>query len=170
MNSNVGSIASASPLVADAAPMIDPFRAGGRFTLRVVGHGPLRFPLHLLHGGTHDIPAEEGPSDAGRAGPALCTAFIAKGVREGCRRLTGGEPLVRKNIMHPRPRDLATFADQAPASEELTLTTNGSQLARPCGGARRTLRRAPHQRLARASLDADKVPQGHHPLGRSWPR
>jgi cyclic pyranopterin phosphate synthase len=56
----------------------------------------------------------------------LCTVFIAKGVKK--LRLTGGEPLVRKDIMslianlsrHLRSGEL----------EELTLTTNGSQLAK----------------------------------------
>ena len=56
----------------------------------------------------------------------LCSAFVAKGVRK--LRLTGGEPLVRRDIMwlfrqlgrHLRTGDLA----------ELTLTTNGSQLSR----------------------------------------
>jgi GTP 3',8-cyclase len=54
----------------------------------------------------------------------LCSAFIARGVRK--LRLTGGEPLVRRGIMtlveslsrHLRSGDL----------DELTLTTNGSQL------------------------------------------
>tara|TARA_R110002124_G_scaffold80862_3_gene213827 strand:- start:1999 stop:3027 length:1029 start_codon:yes stop_codon:yes gene_type:complete len=56
----------------------------------------------------------------------LCSAFIAKGVRK--LRLTGGEPLVRKNIMQlfrSLSRHLASGA-----LEELTVTTNGSQLAR----------------------------------------
>jgi cyclic pyranopterin phosphate synthase len=56
----------------------------------------------------------------------LCSAFVAKGVRK--LRLTGGEPLVRRNIMwlvrrlgrHLASGDL----------DELTLTTNGSQLGR----------------------------------------
>jgi len=59
----------------------------------------------------------------------LCSNFVAMGVRK--LRLTGGEPLVRKNIMslirslsrHLRSGDL----------EELTLTTNGSQLSRFAG-------------------------------------
>src|SRR5437870_857539 len=54
----------------------------------------------------------------------LCSIFIAKGVRK--LRLTGGEPLVRRGIMtlvgalsrHLKAGDL----------DELTLTTNGSQL------------------------------------------
>jgi cyclic pyranopterin phosphate synthase len=56
----------------------------------------------------------------------LCSAFVARGVRK--LRLTGGEPLVRKNVMslfgslsrHLKSGDL----------DELTLTTNGTQLAR----------------------------------------
>ncbi|WP_230987089.1 GTP 3',8-cyclase MoaA [Allorhizobium terrae] len=56
----------------------------------------------------------------------LCSAFIAKGVRK--LRLTGGEPLVRKNIMF-LIRSLSRHL-QSGALEELTLTTNGSQLAR----------------------------------------
>jgi len=56
----------------------------------------------------------------------LCSAFVAKGVRK--LRLTGGEPLVRRGIMtlfaslsrHLSSGDL----------DELTLTTNGSQLAK----------------------------------------
>ncbi|WNK01695.1 GTP 3',8-cyclase MoaA [Thalassospiraceae bacterium LMO-JJ14] len=56
----------------------------------------------------------------------LCGAFIRKGVRK--LRLTGGEPLVRRGIM--------TLIDNlgkhihTGALDELTLTTNGSQLAR----------------------------------------
>src|ERR1700752_4383226 len=56
----------------------------------------------------------------------LCSAFVARGVRK--LRLTGGEPLVRRGIMtlvaslsrHLRTGQL----------DELTLTTNGSQLAK----------------------------------------
>ncbi|WP_411035871.1 GTP 3',8-cyclase MoaA [Shinella sp. BYT-45] len=56
----------------------------------------------------------------------LCSAFIAKGVRK--LRLTGGEPLVRKNIMH-LVRELGRHVHEG-RLDELTLTTNGSQLAR----------------------------------------
>lgn len=55
----------------------------------------------------------------------LCSAFIAKGVTKI--RLTGGEPLVRKNMMwlvRILGKQLGT------GLEELTLTTNGSQLVR----------------------------------------
>jgi len=59
----------------------------------------------------------------------LCSAFVARGVRK--LRLTGGEPLVRKNIMSligSLGRHLASGA-----LDELTLTTNGSQLERYAG-------------------------------------
>ncbi|QDL96861.1 GTP 3',8-cyclase MoaA [Rhodopseudomonas palustris] len=56
----------------------------------------------------------------------LCSAFIAKGVRK--LRLTGGEPLVRRNMMS-LVRSLSRHLDSG-ALDELTLTTNGSQLAR----------------------------------------
>jgi cyclic pyranopterin phosphate synthase len=56
----------------------------------------------------------------------LCSVFIEKGVRK--LRLTGGEPLVRKNIMH-LVRQLSRHLKSG-ALDELTLTTNGSQLAR----------------------------------------
>ncbi len=56
----------------------------------------------------------------------MCSAFIGLGVRK--LRITGGEPLVRRGIM--------TFFEgmsrhlESGALDELTLTTNGSQLAR----------------------------------------
>ena len=56
----------------------------------------------------------------------LCRAFIRRGVRR--LRLTGGEPLVRRDIMtliSALGREVASDA-----LDELTLTTNGSQLAR----------------------------------------
>jgi cyclic pyranopterin phosphate synthase len=56
----------------------------------------------------------------------LCSAFIAKGVKK--LRLTGGEPLVRRNVMS-LVRSLSRHLTSG-ALHELTLTTNGSQLAR----------------------------------------
>jgi cyclic pyranopterin phosphate synthase len=56
----------------------------------------------------------------------LCSAFVRRGVRK--LRLTGGEPLVRRDIMslfHALSRHL-----KSGALDELTLTTNGSQLER----------------------------------------
>src|SRR3979490_786600 len=59
----------------------------------------------------------------------LCSAFIAKGVRK--LRLTGGEPLVRRHVMS-LVRSLSRHLDTG-ALNELTLTTNASQLARFAG-------------------------------------
>src|SRR3989475_10253465 len=54
----------------------------------------------------------------------LCSAFVAKGVRK--LRLTGGEPLVRRGIM--TLVDMLSRHLAGGALDELTLTTNGSQL------------------------------------------
>jgi cyclic pyranopterin phosphate synthase len=56
----------------------------------------------------------------------LCSAFVRLGVRK--LRLTGGEPLVRRNVMS-LVRNLGRHIE-AGALDELTLTTNGSQLAK----------------------------------------
>ncbi len=59
----------------------------------------------------------------------LCTAFVDKGVRK--LRLTGGEPLVRRNIMSLF-RALGRHIEDGKL-DELTVTTNGSQLDRFAG-------------------------------------
>ncbi len=56
----------------------------------------------------------------------VCRAFVDLGVRK--LRLTGGEPLVRRNVMQ-LINNLGQLIDQGKL-EELTLTTNGSQLER----------------------------------------
>src|SRR5215469_17684379 len=59
----------------------------------------------------------------------VCSAFVGLGVRK--LRLTGGEPLVRRGIMslfRALGRHIASGA-----LDELTLTTNASQLARYAG-------------------------------------
>ncbi|MGD9766252.1 MAG: GTP 3',8-cyclase MoaA [Pseudolabrys sp.] len=56
----------------------------------------------------------------------LCSAFVARGVRK--LRMTGGEPLVRRGVVtlfSSLSRHLASGA-----LDELTLTTNGTQLAK----------------------------------------
>lgn len=60
----------------------------------------------------------------------LCAAFVAKGVRK--LRITGGEPLVRRDIM-TLFNSLGRHLD-AGTLDELTLTTNGSQLSRHAAG------------------------------------
>ena len=59
----------------------------------------------------------------------LCSAFVRLGVRK--LRLTGGEPLVRRNVMS-LVRALSRHLETG-ALDELTLTTNGSQLAKYAG-------------------------------------
>ena len=80
----------------------------------------------------------------------LCSAFIARGVRK--LRLTGGEPLVRRGIM--------TLVDslsrhlRSGQLDELTLTTNGSQLEKYARDLRATgIRRI---NISLDTLDAEK--------------
>ncbi|NIR29118.1 MAG: radical SAM protein, partial [Gammaproteobacteria bacterium] len=56
----------------------------------------------------------------------VCSAFVRKGVSK--LRLTGGEPLVRRNVMSLF-RSLSRHLESG-ALKELTLTTNASQLAK----------------------------------------
>ena len=56
----------------------------------------------------------------------VCSAFVRQGVKK--LRMTGGEPLVRRDIMKLF-RSLSRHLDSG-ALEEITLTTNGSQLPR----------------------------------------
>ena len=59
----------------------------------------------------------------------LCSVFVAKGVNR--LRITGGEPLVRRGVMNLF-RSLSRHL-KTDALKDLTLTTNGSQLARFAG-------------------------------------
>ncbi|HEY8595172.1 MAG TPA: GTP 3',8-cyclase MoaA [Devosiaceae bacterium] len=80
----------------------------------------------------------------------IASAFVARGVRK--LRLTGGEPLVRRDIMRLF-KALSRHLD-AGALDELTLTTNGSQLARFAGElARLGVKRV---NVSLDSLDADR--------------
>jgi cyclic pyranopterin phosphate synthase len=80
----------------------------------------------------------------------LCSAFVARGARK--LRLTGGEPLVRRGIMtlvESLSRHLGSGA-----LDELTLTTNGSQLGKYAGDlARHGVRRL---NVSLDTLDAEK--------------
>ncbi len=80
----------------------------------------------------------------------LCSAFVARGTRK--LRITGGEPLVRRGIMTlfaSLSRHLASGA-----LDELTLTTNGSQLAQHAAAlAAHGVRRI---NVSLDTLDADK--------------
>lgn len=81
----------------------------------------------------------------------VIAAFVARGVRKV--RLTGGEPLVRRDIM----KLIAALSEAHLATgglDELTITTNGSQLARHAGElARLGIRRI---NVSLDTLDPDK--------------
>jgi cyclic pyranopterin phosphate synthase len=80
----------------------------------------------------------------------LCSAFIVKGVRK--LRLTGGEPLVRRGIM-TLVQSLSRHLHDG-TLDELTLTTNGSQLPKYAGElAARGVKRI---NVSLDTLDADK--------------
>lgn len=123
MNSNVGNTGNAIAMIADATPMIDPFgRAVTYLRVSVTDRCDFRCTYCMAENMTF-LPKKDllTLEELNR----LCSAFIAKGVRKI--RLTGGEPLVRKNIMF-LVRELCTKIGAG--LDELTITTNGSQLAR----------------------------------------
>lgn len=114
----------AEPVAASASPMIDPFgRSVTYLRVSVTDRCDFRCTYCMAENMTF-LPKKDllTLEELDR----LCSAFIAKGVRK--LRLTGGEPLVRKNIMF-LIRSLSRHL-QSGDLEELTLTTNGSQLAR----------------------------------------
>ena len=74
----------------------------------------------------------------------LCTAFVALGVRK--LRLTGGEPLVRRNIMSAVPAAVAPPADRRARRAD---ADHQRQPARQYAGELADSRRAADQRLAR---------------------
>jgi cyclic pyranopterin phosphate synthase len=124
VNSIISFIGNASALRTDAAPMIDPFgRAVTYLRVSVTDRCDFRCTYCMAENMTF-LPKKDllTLEELNR----LCSAFIAKGVRRI--RLTGGEPLVRKNIMF-LVRELGRHV-QAGSLDELTITTNGSQLAR----------------------------------------
>lgn len=124
MNSFVNTPVNPAPIVNAKMPMIDPFgRAVTYLRVSVTDRCDFRCTYCMAENMTF-LPKKDllTLEELDR----LCSAFIAKGVRK--LRLTGGEPLVRKNIMH-LVRALGRHIDTGDL-EELTLTTNGSQLAR----------------------------------------
>ena len=80
---------------------------------------------------------------------SLCTAFMRQGVRK--LRITGGEPLVRRGVMTLFERLGARLGH---GLDELTLTTNGTQLAKHAAGlAAAGVRRV---NVSMDTLDADR--------------
>jgi cyclic pyranopterin phosphate synthase len=124
LNSHAGPWNGANAVARSEAPMIDPFgRAITYLRVSVTDRCDFRCTYCMAENMTF-LPKKDllTLEELDR----LCSAFIAKGVRK--LRLTGGEPLVRKNIMH-LVRGLGAHV-HAGRLDELTLTTNGSQLAR----------------------------------------
>lgn len=81
---------------------------------------------------------------------AVADAFIRRGLKK--LRLTGGEPLVRRDILHLVERLGARIGESG--LEELTLTTNGTRLAEFAGSlARAGVRRV---NVSLDSLDAER--------------
>ena len=112
------------PMVAETKPMIDPFgRSITYLRVSVTDRCDFRCVYCMAEDMTF-LPKKDVLSleELDR----LCSAFIAKGVRR--LRLTGGEPLVRRNILS-LIRSLGRHIESGQL-DELTLTTNGSQLSR----------------------------------------
>ncbi|NKN36612.1 GTP 3',8-cyclase MoaA [Agrobacterium sp. a22-2] len=124
MDHSSGSFDNAQPLAFTGGPMVDPFgRSVTYLRVSVTDRCDFRCTYCMAENMTF-LPKKDllTLEELDR----LCSAFIVKGVRK--LRLTGGEPLVRKNIMH-LIRQLGRHLETG-ALEELTLTTNGSQLSR----------------------------------------
>ena len=112
-----------SPL-ADATPIIDPFgRHVSYLRVSVTDRCDFRC-VYCMSEDMHFLPKQDllTLEELDR----LCSAFVGRGVKK--LRITGGEPLVRRDIMQlfrSLSRHLASGA-----LDELTVTTNGSQLVR----------------------------------------
>ncbi|WP_082733952.1 GTP 3',8-cyclase MoaA [Polycladidibacter hongkongensis] len=117
----VGQDAKAAPT---EAPLIDPFgRHVSYLRVSVTDRCDLRC-VYCMAENMSFLPKKEVLSleELDR----LCSAFVRRGVKR--LRLTGGEPLVRKNIIS-FIRAMGRHLDSG-ALQELTLTTNGTQLHR----------------------------------------
>lgn len=124
LNSFAGTMDRAKALLHSDAPMVDPFgRAVTYLRVSVTDRCDFRCTYCMAENMTF-LPKKDllTLEELNR----LCSAFIHKGIRK--LRLTGGEPLVRKNIMF-LVRELGRHVE-AGRLDELTLTTNGSQLSR----------------------------------------
>lgn len=124
MNGFSGSLEKAKTLTENSTPMVDPFgRSITYLRVSVTDRCDFRCTYcmseHMTFLPKKDLLTLEELD-------RLCSVFITRGVRK--LRLTGGEPLVRKNIMS-LVRNLGRHIETG-MLEELTLTTNGSQLSK----------------------------------------
>jgi cyclic pyranopterin phosphate synthase len=113
----------AAPIL-EPAPLVDPFgRAISYIRVSVTDRCDFRC-VYCMSEDMHFLPKRDllTLEELDR----LCSAFVAKGTRKI--RITGGEPLVRRDIM-TLFRSLSRHLDSGEL-EEVTVTTNGSQLAR----------------------------------------
>ena len=118
---------SLNPAVSDRAPLIDPFgRHINYIRVSVTDRCDFRC-VYCMAEDMEFLPRRDllTLEELDR----LCSAFIARGTRKI--RLTGGEPLVRRDLMR-LVRSLSRHLDSGDL-HELTLTTNGSQLLRFAG-------------------------------------
>jgi cyclic pyranopterin phosphate synthase len=127
MTPRATALAPAAPALADSNALVDPFgRAITYLRVSVTDRCDFRCVYCMAENMTF-LPKADVLSleELDR----LCSVFVEKGVRK--LRLTGGEPLVRRGIM-----TLVTALSRhlrAGTLDELTITTNGSQLARFAG-------------------------------------
>jgi cyclic pyranopterin phosphate synthase len=109
---------------AGLAPLVDPYaRAISYLRVSVTDRCDFRC-VYCMAEDMHFLPKAELLTLEEMA--RLCGTFTRLGVKK--LRLTGGEPLVRRNVMW-LVRELGRLLDGG-GLEELTLTTNGSQLAK----------------------------------------
>ena len=112
------------PAIAQTAPLVDPFgRAITYLRVSVTDRCDFRC-VYCMSEDMAFLPKRDLLSleELDR----LCSAFITRGTRK--LRITGGEPLMRRDVMHLF-QNLARHIKSG-ALEELTLTTNGSQLSK----------------------------------------
>jgi cyclic pyranopterin phosphate synthase len=127
MSPRATTLAPAAPALAEGNALVDPFgRAISYLRVSVTDRCDFRCVYCMAENMTF-LPKADVLSleELDR----LCSVFVEKGVRK--LRLTGGEPLVRRGIM-----TLVTALSRhlrAGTLDELTITTNGSQLARFAG-------------------------------------
>jgi len=114
------------PTAPGPAPLVDPFARPITY-LRVSVTDRCDFRcVYCMSEDMHFLPKAELLTLEEMA--RLCQAFIRRGVKK--LRLTGGEPLVRRNVMW-LVRELG--GQLGCGLDELTLTTNGSQLVKYAG-------------------------------------
>ncbi|MNV54703.1 hypothetical protein D3C71_1469120 [compost metagenome] len=131
-------------------------RSGRNLSTRL-RHRPLRFPLHLLHVGKHELSAEKGYSVAGGTRPAM---FRLCG--QGCPKTTTD----RRRTAGAQEHHASGALDRPPYRNRPSRRTDAHHqwlAARPLLAGTVRCWRAPYQRLTRYARSAEI--QENHPLG-----